>query len=88
MAYSLPANNVEFFLSELNKIRRCIHPNFKGDGVYNCEALLNKFCRDEPVKAIVMASNLSSYNEVHDFHPVRIKGFAKTIIKTLSIQAI
>ena len=87
MTYSLPTKNVEFFLSELNKIRRGIHPNFRGDGVYNSEAVLQTFCRDYPAQAIVMASKLDSYDEVNNFHPARIKSFAKRIKKNLFIQA-
>ena len=86
MTYSLPANNVESFLLELNKIRRGIHPDIRGDGVYNSEALIISFCRNNPDDAIVMASKLDGYEKPHDFHPIRIKGFAKAIRKYLAIQ--
>lgn len=88
MTYSLPTNDVELFLSELNKIRRGIHHNFIGDGVYNSEAVISSFCRNNKDSAFEMASKLDAYLKPNNFHPSRIKGFAKTIRRTLIVQAL
>lgn len=85
MKYALPTNNVELLLSELNKIRRGIHPSFKGDGIYNADALLLKLCKESPVKAEHIKNQLNS--EVGtDFHPTRIVQIRNTIIKNLELH--
>ena len=86
MAYSLPTDNLEMFLSELNKIRRGMHSDFKGDGIYNSDALLSKLCRETPVKALEIADKLNS-DVKSEFHPSRVKGFAKTIRKYLELAS-
>lgn len=82
MTYSLPTTSVELFLSELNKIRRGIHPNFRGDRVANGEGALFMFCRLNPEIAIDFACDMKVGVE-SDFHPDRVEGFAKTMIKTV-----
>ncbi len=84
MTYSLPTDNLTMFLSELNKIRRGIHSNFTGDGIYNGEALLLSLCMDSPVKALEIAVELDG-DVKSDFHPLRIKGFAKAIRRHLFV---
>ena len=84
MTYSLPTNNLTMFLSELNKIRRGIHSNFRGDGIYNSDALLLGLCSDSPVKALEIAEKLEGDVE-SDFHPSRVKSFAKAIRRNLFI---
>ncbi len=79
MAYSLPTQSVDLFLSELNKIRRGAHANFRGDKVENGEQALLRFCREHPERAIDFACDMRC-GVTSDFHPDRVKGFAKTIV--------
>ena len=71
-------------LSELNKIRRGIHPNFKGGGIYNADALLLNLCNESPVKALEIANALTSDVKT-DFHPSRVKQFANTVLRNLEL---
>ena len=83
MTYSLPITSVELFLSELNKIRRGIHKNFRGDAVLNGEGALDRFCKDHPDTAIDFACDMK-FGVESDFHPDRVKGFANRMITVAS----
>ena len=85
----LPTDNLANFLHHLNYVRRGIHPNFKGDGVYNGEGLLSRFCADHPKQALAFAAQLDKSSKedlvvINDnFHITRIRGFSKTIKRTV-----
>ena len=82
MSYILPTSTVKVFLSELNKIRRGIHSQFRGDGIYNGDAVLLRLCEHNPVAAIAIAKELEgdiSTDDSPDFHPLRVKSFAGDI---------
>ncbi len=89
---TLPTNNLANFLHHLHCVRRNTHPAYRGDGLYNGEHCLFKFALDNPVKAKHFADSIQSLPDSEitalneNFPIVRVRSFAKELIKNLSNQ--
>lgn len=85
MAYILPTNAVEA-LKELHLIRTGNHKVFRGDGVYNVEAVLIRVCTTDFRGASVLAegfresaSGAAGEDTAMLIHNLRAKQYANTI---------
>lgn len=83
-AYQLPTNTTENFLSEVIKIRRCEHPQFRGDGIYNADAKILEACRKQPEAMHNIFQELD-FVDSEEFHPVRVSAIKHQIIDCLDL---
>ena len=85
MTYTLPSNAIEA-LKELHLIRTNNHKVFRGDGIYNVEAVLIKVCLSDYKSAQLLAEGFrqaaldSEGQDTASFiHTLRAKQYANAI---------
>jgi hypothetical protein len=82
---NLPTDGLANFLHHLNHIRRGLHPGFSGDGIYNSDALILRFCKQHKniANAFCLKIDDATDNELtainKEFHVSTIRSISKAI---------